>query len=171
MPLLWRQPVGGGYASFVIVQGRAYTIEQRREQEVVAAYDVKNGRELWTNSWKAEFKEAMGGDGPRATPQWHDGRLYTLGATGEFRCLDAGGGRTIWRKNILEDNAAENIQWAMSASPLIVDDKVIVLPGGSGGKSVVAYDRSSGAPVWKALDDKAAYTAPMVATLAGNASS
>jgi outer membrane protein assembly factor BamB len=50
---------------------------------------------------------------------------------------------------------------------LIVDDKVIVLPGGPGGKSVVAYHKDTGARVWSVLDDTQAYTAPMVATLAG----
>jgi outer membrane protein assembly factor BamB len=55
----------------------------------------------------------------------------------------------------------------MAAAPLVVDDKVIVLPGGPSGKSVVAYDRLTGAPVWNALDDKAAYTSPMLVTLAG----
>src|SRR5262249_10793046 len=28
---LWRQPVGGGYASFVVAGGKAFTIEQRRQ--------------------------------------------------------------------------------------------------------------------------------------------
>jgi outer membrane protein assembly factor BamB len=74
LPLLWKQPVGGGYASFVVADGRAFTIEQRREREVVAAYDVKSGRELWTNTWSANFQEGMGGDGTRATPTYHDGR-------------------------------------------------------------------------------------------------
>ncbi len=167
LPPLWRQPVGGGYASFVVAEGRAFTIEQRRDEEVVAAYDLLTGRELWANSWTAHFREAMGGPGPRATPTWHDSRLYALGATGEFRCLDAASGKVLWRKNILSDNAAENLVWGMAASPLVVDDKVIVLPGGGGGKSVVAYHRLTGEPVWRALDDKQAYTAPMVATLAG----
>jgi outer membrane protein assembly factor BamB len=167
LPLLWRQPVGGGYASFVIAEGRAFTIEQRRNQEVVAAYDVGTGREQWTHGWSAEFRESMGGDGPRATPTWHDGRVYALGAAGELRCLDAKTGKLIWNRNILSDNQASNIQWGMSASPLIVDDKVIVLPGGSSGKSVVAYNRLTGAPVWKALDDEASYTSPMLVTLAG----
>lgn len=167
LPQMWKQPVGGGYASFVIAEGRAFTIEQRRNQEVVAAYDVETGRELWTNSWNAEFRESLGGDGPRATPTWHDGRVYALGAAGEFRCLDAKTGKLIWNRNILSDNGAQNIEWGMAASPLIVDDKVIVLPGGSSGKSVVAYNRSSGSPVWRALGDQASYTSPMLVTLAG----
>lgn len=165
--LLWRQPIGRGYASFVIAAGRAFTIEQRRHQEVVAAYEVETGRELWTRGWEAEFQESMGGDGPRATPTWHNGRLYALGAQGELCCLNAENGRQVWAVNILKDNQAANLTWGMAASPLVVDDKVIVLPGGPTGKSVVAYDKFSGIPIWKALDDQQAYTSPMLVTLAG----
>ena len=164
---LWKQPVGLGYASFVVAGGRAFTIEQRRRQEVVAAYEVETGRELWTNSWDGEFVETMGGDGPRATPTYHDGRLYALGALGEFRCLDAATGTVVWRRNILDDNGASNLDWGMSASPLIVDDKVIVLPGGSGGRSVAAYAKATGDVIWRALDDRQAYVSPMLVTLAG----
>jgi outer membrane protein assembly factor BamB len=164
---IWRQPIGGGYASFVIAAGKAYTIEQRRGNETVAAYDVATGRELWTNSWPALFQESMGGDGPRATPTWDEGRLYALGASGELRCLDAATGEVTWSKNILTDNGAGNLTWGMSASPLVVDDKVIVLPGGRNGKSVVAYHKRTGERIWSALDDPQAYTSPMAVTLAG----
>ncbi len=167
LPLAWKQPIGGGYASFAIANGRAFTIEQRRDREVVAAYDLKNGRELWTSSWSAHFQEAMGGPGPRSTPTWHEGRIYALGATGVFRCLDARTGKTIWSRNILEDAGAENLQWGMAASPLIVDDKVIVLPGGRQNTSVAAYDKQSGEIIWTAQSDKQAYVSPMLATLAG----
>ena len=144
LPVLWKQPVGVGHASFVVADGKAYTIEQRRGSEVVAAYDINNGHELWTQKWNAEFNDSTG-DGPRATPTWEQGRLYALGATGELRCLDANNGSVIWGKNILNDNSAKNLPWAMAASPLIVDDKVIVLPGGPNGKSVVAYNKNTGA--------------------------
>ncbi|HEU4870688.1 MAG TPA: PQQ-binding-like beta-propeller repeat protein [Pyrinomonadaceae bacterium] len=163
---VWRQPVGVGHASFVVADGKAYTIEQRRGQEVVAAYDMNNGRELWTQKWNAEYTDSTG-DGPRATPTWDNGRIYALGATGELRCLDANSGAVIWGKNILSDNKASNLPWAMAASPLIVDDKVIVLPGGTSGKSVVAYNKNTGAPVWRVLDDTQAYVSPMLVELAG----
>ena len=167
LPVLWRQPIGLGYASFVVADGRAFTIEQRRHQEVVAAYDVETGRELWTHGWDSAFVETMGGDGPRATPTYHAGRIYALGAAGELRCLKAETGALVWRHNILTENNAANLTWGMAGAPLIVDDKVIVLPGGSGGKSVVAYNETTGAPVWSSLDDAQAYTSPMVVTLAG----
>jgi outer membrane protein assembly factor BamB len=164
---IWKQPIGGGYASFVIARGRAFTIEQRNHDEVTAAYDVATGRELWTSSWPAEFHEFMGGDGPRATPTWFDGVVYSLGALGELRCLDETTGRVVWRTNILQDAGAENLQWGMSAAPLIVDDTVIVLPGGRKHSSVAAYNRRTGARAWSALDDKAAYASPMLVTLGG----
>jgi outer membrane protein assembly factor BamB len=164
---VWRQSVGGGYASVVAGGGRIYTIEQRREREFVAAYDARTGREVWTHSYPALFQESLGGDGPRATPTYHDGLLHSLGASGEFRCLEAATGQVKWSKNILSDNQAANIQWGMSNSPLIVDEKVIVLPGGTGGKSVVAYNKLTGEPVWKSLDDKQSYTSPMLVTLGG----
>ena len=167
LPRLWKQPVGLGYASFVTAHGRAFTIEQRRSQEVVAAYDVETGRELWTHGWNAEFTEAMGGDGPRATPTFHNGRIYALGAIGELRCLDAQTGSLVWRHDILGENGADNLTWGMSASPLIVDDKVIVLPGGTRGRSVVAYEKNNGKLLWQSQDDQAGYTSPMVVTLGG----
>ncbi len=167
LPQLWKQPIGLGYASFVVAGGRAFTIEQRRQQEVVAAYDVDTGRELWTHGWTAAFTEVLGGDGPRATPTYHDGRVYALGALGELECLDARSGALVWRRNILADNGASNLQWGMSAAPLIVDDKVVVLPGGPNGKSVVAYHRLTGEPVWSSLDDPQAYTSPMLVTIGG----
>lgn len=164
---MWKQPIGGGYASFVVADGTAFTIEQRRKQEVVAAYDVETGRELWANAWDAEFVESMGGDGPRATPTWDTSRIYALGAVGDLRCIEAKTGKLIWSKNILSDNGAQNLQWGMSGAPLIVDDKVIVLPGGTSGKSVVAYNKHTGAAVWRSLNDRQGYTSPVLATLAG----
>ncbi len=164
---LWNQPIGGGYASFVVAEGRAFTIEQRRRREVVAAYDVETGRELWTHAWDAHFQETMGGPGPRATPTWHEGRLYALGATGALWCLDADTGTVVWERNILADGDAANLAWAMSASPLIVDEMVVVLPGGSDAWSVAAYDRLTGDIVWHVLNDIQGYTSPMVVNLDG----
>lgn len=164
---LWKQPVGGGHSSFVIAEGRAFTIEQRGLRELAAAYDLASGRELWTTPWEGIFRSSMGGDGPRATPAWHEGRLYVLGASGEFRALDAATGRTFWRTNILADAGAGNHEFGIAASPLVAGNTVVVLAGGQNGQSVVAYDRQSGQRVWSALDDRPSYASPMLVTLGG----
>ncbi|MDQ3586472.1 MAG: PQQ-binding-like beta-propeller repeat protein [Acidobacteriota bacterium] len=162
----WKQPIGVGFASFVVADGVAYTIEQRRKQEVVTAYNVETGRELWTHGWDALFTDSTG-DGPRATPTWDAGRIYAQGAAGELRCLDAKTGKLFWRRNILSDSGADNLSWGMAGSPLVVDDKVIVLAGGGGGRSVAAYHKLTGAPVWKSQNDRASYTSPMLVNLGG----
>ncbi len=164
---IWKQPVGGGYGSFVVARGRAFTIEQRGPDEIAAAYDVASGRELWTSRWTARFSESMGGDGPRSTPTWADGRVYVLGASGEFRCLDEADGRVVWRTNILDAAGATNLPWGMAASPLIVNGTVVVLPGAPNGRSIGAYDRRTGVRVWSALNDRQAYSSPMLVTLTG----
>jgi outer membrane protein assembly factor BamB len=164
---LWRQPVGGGFASFVAAEGHAFTIEQRGPQEVAAAYDVLSGRELWRHAWNAVFIENQGGPGPRATPAFHDGTLFVLGATGELRALDASNGKLRWRTNILDDADAGIPSFGIAASPLIVGNTVVTVPGGGDGGTIVAYDRASGRVAWSALDDEASYTSPVRVTLAG----
>ena len=165
---LWRQPVGGGHASFVAANGHAFTIEQRGGQEVAVAYDVLTGRELWTNAWEAVFiSNSGGGPGPRATPAFHDGTLFVLGATGELRALDASSGKVRWRTNILDDAGAANRDFGIAASPLIVGNTVVTVPGGGNGRAIIAYDRASGRVAWSALDDEPSYSSPVRVTLAG----
>ena len=165
---MWKKPVGGGRASFAFAGDRAFTIEQRGRNEVVAAYDVLTGRELWTSAWPERFSTWMGGgEGPRATPAWADGLVFALGGHGELRSIDAATGRLVWRTNILKDAGAKNLRWGMAGSPLIAGDAVIVLPGGPSGRSVAAYDRRTGKRLWTALDDKTAYASPMQVTLLG----
>ncbi len=166
---IWKQPIGGGYASFAIAGGRAFTIEQRREQEAVTAYDVETGRELWATAYPADFDEPLGGEGPRATPCFSEGKIYSLGAMGGFLCLDAASGKIIWKVNILADNFADLLQYGTATSPLVVGEKVIVQAGGAKGRSVVAYDKLTGKVIWRVLDDGAAYASPMLVTLAGQA--
>ncbi len=164
---LWRTKVGGGYASMAVAEGMVYTIEQRRDEEVLAAYALESGHEVWIHPWDAHFQESMGGPGPRATPTYANGTVFALGAEGDMRALRASNGELLWKTNILSDAGAGNITWGMAGAPLAVDGKIIVNPGGSGGKSVAAYDAASGKLLWQSLDDKAGYASPQLMTLAG----
>ena len=82
--LLWKQPVGGGYASFVIAEGcfhhRAATASgsrcRLRGRDRARALDSRRG---------CGVIESMGGDGPRATPTWKTADVC-VGAQGDLRC-------------------------------------------------------------------------------------
>ncbi len=164
---LWRQPIGQGWSAFAVVSGRAYTQEQRGEEELVTCYDLFTGELIWAHADKAHFTQWQGGDGPRATPTIKDGYLYTYGATGLLNCLEATTGKLIWQRSVLTENQLPNLEWGMSASPLIADNQVIVTGGNSKGAVVFAFQRDSGLPTWKAGNDVANYSSPMLITLAG----
>jgi outer membrane protein assembly factor BamB len=166
---IWRQPVGGGYASFAIANGFLVTIEQRRDEEVVVCYQASTGKEVWTAAWKARFDESLGGPGPRATPTIAHGDVFALGAEGRLVCLNGKDGKEKWAVALLDGN--KNVDWAQSGSPLVVDDLVIVNPGAqtaeAGGLAVQAFHRTSGKPVWAAGNHKTGYVSPQLATLGG----
>jgi outer membrane protein assembly factor BamB len=167
--LVWREPVGGGYASFAIANGFLVTIEQRRDREVVVCYEAATGKEVWTAGWETRFEERLGGPGPRATPAIAGGDVFALGARGRLVCLNGADGKEKWAEPTLDGNA--NVAWAMSGSPLVVDDLVIVNPGAqteeANGTAVRAYDRTHGRLVWAAGSHKAGYASPQLATLGG----
>jgi outer membrane protein assembly factor BamB len=153
------------------VGDRAVTIEQRDDHEAVVCYDTRSGSELWRNTYRARFYETLGGEGPRATPTIHQGRVYSLGAEGRLECLDLLSGELLWDTNVVTDNDVENVQWGMCGSPLVYDDLVVVNPGTQGGGSqshaLLALDRATGETIWKTGQGQTSYASPMLATLAG----
>jgi outer membrane protein assembly factor BamB len=167
---LWRVPAGAGWAAFSVVGGFAFTLEQRGDQECIVARDLKTGREVWVHKDDAVLpkQQTMGGPGPRSTPTVHDGRIYSVGATGILNCLDGGTGRVIWRKNIVSDIGGSLAYHGVCGSPLIVDDLVIVAPTGRADASLAAYKRDNGERLWVKGHDEAAYASPMLATIAGS---
>ena len=164
---VWRQPIGGGYASFAISEGLAFTIEQRREQEVATAYRLVDGQEVWTNSWPGKFEDYFAEAGPRATPAYSEGRIFVLGALGQLRCLEATSGRVIWKDNILTRFGAKVPTYGVAASPLMVENRLIVLSSAGNGHSLVCLNKDDGKVLWTSLDDVVGYSSPVVATLAG----
>lgn len=144
---LWKHGIGPGWSSFCVVGNRVYTQEQRGELEVVVCLDAATGAEVWAHTDKTRFSESMAGAGPRATPTFAEGRLYALGANGTLNCLDPAGGSVIWSRDIAADNGAPLPMWGFSSSPLVHDGLVTVITGAPG-KSLAAYDASTGKPVW-----------------------
>lgn len=164
---IWRQPVGEGWSAFSIGYGRAYTLEQRFGHEAITCYDIATGVEQWAHEYNARFTEELGGDGPRSTPTLHDGRVYALGAEGHLTCVDAETGKRFWQHQINDDFDADNLQWAMSASPCIHKDNVIITNSGVGGGSLIAYRCTDGKLAWTADVGQQSYTSPMIANVAG----
>ncbi len=168
--ILWRRPIGGGYSSCAIVNGRLYTMDRIGSDERVLCFDAESGKELWVYRYPANYGNIEYGAGPRATPTVHEGRVYTVGAAGLFACLEAepkdGQAKVLWQRHLVEQLNGDKPRWGFACSPLIEGDLVIVQPGGSKG-AVAAFHRESGNLAWRALSDDSGYSSPVAATAAG----
>jgi outer membrane protein assembly factor BamB len=165
---LWRRALGAGWSGFAVDRGIAVTQEQRGEREWVTGYDLRTGVPIWAHGDVTRHEDPMGGPGPRATPTIADGIVYALGGTGLLNALDLATGARIWSRDVVQEHGARIPEYGVATSPLVVDEHVVVLAGGPGGHSLVAYDRRTGEPAWSGGDDRAAYSSPVLARLAGS---
>jgi outer membrane protein assembly factor BamB len=167
---VWERPAGGGFSALAVAGGRAYTLVQDGDDEAVVCWDAETGQERWRFRYPCRYVNNMG-SGPRSTPTVDGDLVFTVGATGLMHCLKtnpaSAGGEVVWRRDLLKDFGAPNLQWGVSFSPLVQGQRVFVNPGGPDGNSVAALDRLTGKTVWHALNDRAGYSSPVAATLAG----
>ena len=170
----WRAPVGWGWASPVVAQGRVFVADSKlvggAAQERVLCFDEVSGKPLWTHAYDVTYPDwafnTPGNEGRQtATPVFEAGRLYTLGGNGHVHCLDAATGAVVWHKPLEKEFEIEVLK--CRASPLIEGELLIVHTGGKPGASVVALDKTSGAVAWRALDDGVSNSSPIVITAGG----
>ena len=160
---LWRRAVGPAWSSFAVAGDRFFTQEQRGEDEIVSAYNLKTGEPVWMHRDAARFWESNAGAGPRGTPTLSDGRVYTLGGTGILNALDARNGSVIWSRNAASDTGREVPDWGIASSPIIIGDSVVVATAGW----LAAYDKNSGKPRWFGPKEGWGYSSPHLSTIDG----
>ena len=154
---IWRHRVGPGWGSFTVIGNHLFTQEQWGEEEAVVCYDAATGEIIWDHKDKARFTEAVAGPGPRATPTFHEGNLYVLGAAGKLNCLDAATGRVIWSRDIMADSKGELPAWGFASSPFVAQGVVTVFAGGPDGKSVMGYKMADGELAWSGGEGQLSY--------------
>ena len=174
--IAWKQPIGKGWSGFVVQGDAAFTMEQRDNEEWVSCYDANSGQLQWHYAIPGLHFHPLGGTGPRATPAIFEGRIYAQSAVSELVCLDMRTGERIWSFDLLkaakvsQADFEASVSWGRSASPVIVDGKVIAALGGAANanpQSLVALDAKTGDEVWRAGKSQISYSTPVVATLQG----
>ncbi len=169
----WRADVASGYSAPSVADGRVVVSDRVVEPEQIErvhCFDADDGKTLWTFEYPAEY--AIGYDaGPRAAPTIDEGRVFVLGAMGHLHCFDVAKGDVLWQHDLdAEYKIRESRRmpiWGIAAAPLVDGDLVIVQIGGADGACLVALDKKSGEEKWRALDDKASYSAPIIIEQAG----
>lgn len=164
--VLWKAPLGEGYSQVVSVKGRLYTLAQQGEEQFAAAFDGATGKRLWRTRIDREYNDGQG-DGPRSTPTIDGELMYVLSANGKLAALRIANGQVAWQHDLRAEYGANPPQWGVSTSPLVEGNLLIVNAGGSGNKSIVAFDKTTGKPVWTSQGDGAGYSAPIAITVRG----
>lgn len=160
--IVWKQACGPGWGSMCVVNKVLFTQEQRGDNEIVIAYDATTGKELWRHNDPVRFDEVVAGTGPRATPAYDQGRVYTYGSKANVNCLDAATGKVLWQRDLLADYKLALPMWAYSTSPVVAEGRVFLYmdlpkpemkegetaPAGDAA-SLIALDATTGKTVWQ----------------------
>ncbi|MBI2481875.1 MAG: PQQ-like beta-propeller repeat protein, partial [Planctomycetia bacterium] len=164
LPIKWRAPVALGYSGPAVANGRVYVMDyvlrsgtvtnnadgrDRLEgDERVMCLDAATGQLIWKHEYDRPYHISY--PGPRCTPAIDGDRVYALGAEGNLSCLDAIGGRAIWSKDFAKDYGARTPYWGVAAQPLVHGNALYCVVGGKGSVAV-AFDKRTGAELWRAL--------------------
>lgn len=171
LPVKWRARVLNGWSGPAIAMGRVFITDHnyksQPEVERVLCFDETTGDQLWKYEYPCPYGNMEYGNGPRATPAVHDGRIYTVGTKGHLLCLNAETGAVVWSKDPVRDLNVQIPRYGVSASPLIEGDLVIISAGLRPNGTAAAFDLKTGEERWRALSDRPAYSSPIVLEMAG----
>ncbi len=169
----WCVPVGWGFSSPVVAQGRVYLADSEvvkpKAKERLHCFDETTGTPLWTYSYHVAYADWAFDPtqeiGPVATPIVQNAKVYLLGRLGHLFCLDARTGDVLWQRNLEQDY---HVGFAPGTpSPLLEGDLLILFIGGKPAACVVALHKDTGKEVWKALDESLTYSSPIVVSSGG----
>ena len=163
----WKIEIGTGYATPIVVGNRVYAFSRQEEKEVMRAIDADSGKIVWETGYPATFKmnpaTARHGPGPKSTPTYADGRIFTLGISGTVTAFDAATGKQLWQKPA---GPVEPIYH--TAQSALVDRGVVILHvGGNKQGALTAFDPATGAVKWSWDGDGPAYGSPIAAEIGG----
>lgn len=166
--LKWTVEVGLGYAAPITVGDRVYAYSRQGDHEVMRALDAATGKAIWESQYVAVFKPnpaatSKHGTGPKSTPTYADGRLYTLGMSGMVTAFDAATGAQIWQT----PSPPVETLYHTAMSPLVDRGLVIVHVGGHSNGALTAFDARTGIVKWSWNGDGPAYGSPIVAEIGG----
>jgi outer membrane protein assembly factor BamB len=160
----WKVEVGEGYGTPLVVGERVYVFTRRGDREVMAALDARTGAELWQSGYSSPYSPgqpaAAHGAGPKATPLFQEGALFTLGISGIVAAFDAVSGKILWHTN----PPSEPPFFGAASSPVGDRGVAITHPGNYG--PLTAFDSSTGSVKWATTDD-GFFASPTLATIGG----
>jgi outer membrane protein assembly factor BamB/ABC-type phosphate/phosphonate transport system substrate-binding protein len=159
LKIIWsRDLTGRGLAGLAAACNRVIVADRNAadDHDLFLCLDAGTGKELWKLEYATAGKIKDYGNSPRATPLIHQQKVYTLGGLGDVSCVRLDDGEIVWSRQLARDFGAAVPTWGYCASPLVVDEKLIVNPGAKEA-SLVALDCASGRELWRSPGLPSAY--------------
>ena len=164
----WKVEVGTGYATPLVVGNRIYQFSRQGEREVMSALDADTGKVLWQTGTDAPFTmhsaAVQHGPGPKSTPVFANGKLYSIGMTGIVTAYDAASGKQLWQK---PGSTPVPMYTTHAFSPIVDRGLVFFHVGGHNEGALTAYDVNTGDVKWSWKGDGPGYGSPIVADVSG----
>ena len=176
LPLLWQANVGEGYAIGVVSGKRYYHFDKFEDAARLRAISAQTGALVWEYEYPSSYRDLYGYDsGPRASPLVDEDHIYLLGVEGRLTCLTTEDGDVKWSVDTAKKFGVIQNFFGVSSNPVIYEDKIIVMIGGSpeesaqvppgqldrvkpNGCAIVAFDKLTGEVKYKTGNDLASYS-------------
>jgi outer membrane protein assembly factor BamB len=153
----WKAQVGLGFSSFVIADGRVFTVGHAEEKDTIFCFDVNTGKVVWKHSYPSDLGDKYFDGGTTGTPTIDGDRVFWLSRWGDTFCFSAADGKIIWSKNVQQETKSRLPDWGFTGAPLVQGGNLILNVGDAG----LALDKKTGVIVWQSAPKSAGYSTPL----------
>lgn len=176
LKIRWQLATGEGYGMGSVADGRFFHFGKYDDEAILKCCVAETGKLLWQFRYLSDYTDMYGYDsGPRASPIVDGDRVYIFGVEGMLHCLNVGTGKVIWKVDTAQKFGVVQNFFGVGSSPVIFEDKLLVMIGGSpaesqklapgdlgnvksNGSGIVAFDKLTGKTEYQAIDDLASYS-------------
>lgn len=168
----WKKPIPGeGHSSPVIWENRLFltTALKETQERVLLSFDRKTGDLLWQQAVLKAPLEAKNNENSyaSATPTTDGEKVYVTFLDGDEVVVAAYDftGKQLW---LARPGRFKN-QWGFSHTPVLFEDKVVVVFYSKGENFVVALSRADGRTIWKTPCENPtqSFSPPLIREMAG----
>jgi outer membrane protein assembly factor BamB len=178
--VVWAKRLREGYAAPAISRGRCFVFDRRDDTVRLQAWKSETGAFLWSFEYPSDYEDSYNySNGPRCYPVVDRDRVYCYGPEGMLHCVRAEDGKLIWKVDVKDKFGFVQNFFGVGSTPVVEGEVLLVQVGGSpegsdkvpfekvrpNGSALVAFDKYTGAVRWKAGDELASYSTPVVRTI------
>ena len=173
--VLWHRRLRESYGICAVSRGRLFQFDRQNGKGTLLCLESQTGHELWRYIYDYDYRDLYGyNSGPRTSPLVEGDRVYIFGVDGSLICVRVADGKEIWRVDTHQQFGVVQNFFGVASNPVIADDLIIVMVGGSpaesqrvprgrldrvvgNGSGIVAFNKFDGKVAYQLTDELASY--------------